>query len=460
MSELTTRQPVSQLFSKAKVDKRRLASNMAPLIIKSTGLGGAISFPLLLVYFYGIHDAGVIQFFLSTTIMLASFIRLGWDHVLFRAGCNDDRQIQTQYLISAVSQTLLLGIGILIAYYLTVYYTVNPSHQMIAWLSGLALIPLAVSWQVGEFQKGRGSTIQWALLNNTGFQLVGVALLVPIALIQPGRPLVATIAVVIAAWLVAILAIHRVYQDLQPDDSQQCLTSDTSLCSMTDTQRIGLREVFSTSKLKESLHLAPLSFSSSAQSWLDVTVVGLIGSPEAVTLIRLAGRFSFVPGFLNSIVVASLVPKLAQSIRENKTQATATLWQKTARIPLALGLMSTVVVLVAVWVGRDWLADRGLALLFPLIAILSAGHLIAVATGAVGYILLTCHQDHTLKRLSLLGLPIAAILQFALVLVFGAIGSAIATALYLASYNLILRRFAHLALNQMNGSEPNTSTPA
>jgi O-antigen/teichoic acid export membrane protein len=414
------------------IQPKRNPKKMAAVATKCLGLAGAIGFPLLLAFHHGTRDAGIIQFFLSVATMIASFTRLGWDHVLFRAGAVDDLLYQRHYLMFATKKTCLIGFLSLALYSLLVSLLVQPASRYIAWIAGFAITPLAIAWMVGEFEKGRSNTLAWSLLNNTGLYVICLSVLAPAILIGEADAVVTTCLFVFSAWVVALSGWFWSYR--------RHLAFG---CDISEDKSLPMNRAM----LWESLHLAPLSFASSAQTWLDVTVVGLLSTPESVTLIRLAGRFSFLPAFFNGVIIASLAPRLARAIHQGNIDEVRRLWRLTALIPVLAGLACSVAVLIALGFGGSLLADKGIQSLPYLVCVLSIGQLLAFGTGAAGYILLTCRMDQTLNRYALAGLPVAAMLQFALAAPFGAWGSAIASAIYLPLFRTLLFIEAKKAVN-------------
>ena len=170
---------------------------------------------------------------------------------------------------------------------------------------------------------------------------------------------------------------------------------------------------------------------------IDVIMIGFIRSPSDAGIYYASVRIAdFIIFGLNSVnfIIAPLISKYYFSGKHTELQRIITY---SSRIIFSLTLIAFLfVILLGGWglglFGSDFLTS------YPSLAILSIGQLVNALSGSVGYIcIMTGHESSSSLVLGL-SVIMNIILNYSLIVPFGIIGAAIATALTTIIWNLIL----------------------
>ena len=95
---------------------------------------------------------------------------------------------------------------------------------------------------------------------------------------------------------------------------------------------------------KESLPLAPISYSAFLMLWVDTLMVGWFLQNEAVALYNVAAKISFISLFFLGALDATIYPRLLSTFHHNREKLSAFFWQSTALVVMVL-LVATLLML-------------------------------------------------------------------------------------------------------------------
>lgn len=192
--------------------------------------------------------------------------------------------------------------------------------------------------------------------------------------------------------------------------------------------------------------IGPLSALAGVQACLqqfDVFVLGLYAAPDDVALYRVALQGATLVVFTQNAVNVALGPQVARSWATGDLDRLQRLLARSSRLALATGLVP---VLVFVLAGRPLLGavfGPGYVPAYAALLIVAVGELVNVASGSVGLALnMTGHEKDALRGMAAAG-ALNVVLNLLLIPRFGMEGAAVAMAISLAAWNLLLSLFLY-----------------
>jgi O-antigen/teichoic acid export membrane protein len=122
---------------------------------------------------------------------------------------------------------------------------------------------------------------------------------------------------------------------------------------------------------KDSIPLAPISYSAFLMLWVDTLMVGYFLQTEQVALYNVAAKISFISLFFLGALDATIYPRLLSTFHHNKEKLQTFFWQSTTLV-IAILLVVTLLMLVsAYWlllVFGDQYVDAEITLIILLFA--------------------------------------------------------------------------------------------
>ena len=187
--------------------------------------------------------------------------------------------------------------------------------------------------------------------------------------------------------------------------------------------------------------MIPLSLIAGMQvinSQLALVVLGFVATDAAVGIYRVAAQIAMLVAFTLTAVNMVLAPTVARLYAQNDREQMQRLVTWSARLVLAAALPVVAVFVIfgetvlRIMFGEDYVGA------YAALIILSIGQLINASMGSVGLILnMTGHERTTLAGMAL-GASVNIFLALLLIPPFGIEGAAVATALSLITWNIIL----------------------
>jgi O-antigen/teichoic acid export membrane protein len=181
----------------------------------------------------------------------------------------------------------------------------------------------------------------------------------------------------------------------------------------------------------------------------DVLILGLFRPAEEVGIYRVAVQGAMLVTFGLQAVNAVTPPEFARSYRQGDRDRLQKLASSSALLALLFALPVGLIFIAAGGSILAWVFGSGFAAGHLPLAILTIGQMGNVAAGSVGYLLnMTGHENDT-ARVMVLACVLNVGLNLALIPPMGATGAAVATALSLAFWNVVLYRLARkrIAIN-------------
>ncbi|MCX6181830.1 MAG: polysaccharide biosynthesis C-terminal domain-containing protein [Bacteroidetes bacterium] len=196
--------------------------------------------------------------------------------------------------------------------------------------------------------------------------------------------------------------------------------------------------------LKQGLLFVPLSALSVINSNIDIQMIGLLmNEQEALNNIALfnvanKGAQALSIGLIISNYV--LGPSASELYHTGQKDRLQNIVTQTARMVMLVSLPLFLILIIGGFWFLGWFGD-GYQSAYPTMLILIAGQFINVAAGSVGYLLIMTKNE----KYSIIGMAVSVLVNILLNLLlikdYGIIGVAIATAISLALWNLIMLYF-------------------
>jgi O-antigen/teichoic acid export membrane protein len=169
--------------------------------------------------------------------------------------------------------------------------------------------------------------------------------------------------------------------------------------------------------------------------WSGVLVAGILITSQELAFLSAAQRAAMLTNFVLIVVNMVVAPRYAKLWQQNKRAEIKKLAKLSTRAMIAMVLpVILIFVVVPEWImsffGEGF--ERGSSLLL----IMALGQFVNVATGSVGYLLTMSGHERDFRRVTLFAGPLTVILSYLLIMEYGALGAAIATAIGLSVQNI------------------------
>lgn len=188
--------------------------------------------------------------------------------------------------------------------------------------------------------------------------------------------------------------------------------------------------------LKQSLYFAFMSMLALLNNRIDVFILGLFRAPEEVGVFGIASRIACLTPFMLMAFNTAYSGLIARKYTAGETDELQKVITKNVRVIAVLTLVFVLSLYlfgdkILFWFGKDY--EQG----FLAMLIISTAHLISVAFGPVGNVLtMTGFENRVTQALIVSGI-VSVALSFILVPKFGFIGTAIASAASILTWNFI-----------------------
>ncbi|WP_406828067.1 oligosaccharide flippase family protein [Microbulbifer sp. ARAS458-1] len=170
--------------------------------------------------------------------------------------------------------------------------------------------------------------------------------------------------------------------------------------------------------------------------WSGQFIAGAFVSSEAVAQLAVAQRTALLTSFVLMAVNLVVAPRFAAMSKQEKFAELEKLALTSVKL-MALFALPIVAVMLVFPEFLMGLFGEGFSGGAHLLQILVIGQFVNVLTGSVGYLLTMSGHEKDFRNTVLISGPVAVGLAFALTPVWGATGSAVATAVAVATQNLI-----------------------
>lgn len=191
--------------------------------------------------------------------------------------------------------------------------------------------------------------------------------------------------------------------------------------------------------IKESRPLWTVAILQQCIQWGGQFVAGIYVKPEHLAQLAVAQRTSMLISFVLLAVNLVSAPRFASYYHANEIEKLKRYVTNTTRLLVVISLPLVIVILlfapqIMELFGKDF-RDGSM-----LLRILALGQFVSMVSGSVGYLLMMSGHQKDMRNINIINGILAIILYVVLIPPYGAMGAAIATAIAVASQNLMAVR--------------------
>ena len=401
--------------------------------LKLAGAALTFGFNVALARLLGAEDAGIYFLALTLTTIATVFGRIGLDNALLRftaasSAVGDWVAVKGVYRtglrLALAASTASAVVLYLLAPWLASFAFSKPELAApLRWMA-IAVVPVVVFSLHGELLKALKRIFE--SLTVLGFTLPAASLIVLLVAAPAFGVTGAVWAYTAGAMVAAVLGI--------------------GLWRRATPQLRGLQGRFSTEELLDSsLPLLWVKSMNMAIGWMATIILGIWGTAAEVGIFNAASRTVLLGGLVLMAVNSIAAPKFAALYRSGDLSALNSMARNTTKMmigiasPLLLLLVFAPRLVMGLF-GPEFLAGSAL------LVVLALGQFVNVATGSVGYLLMMTGHEKLMRNSVAIAAALNLALNFTLVPVAGAMGAAIATAISLATLNLVATYYVWLRL--------------
>jgi O-antigen/teichoic acid export membrane protein len=394
------------------------------LILRVAGAGLTFAFNVVLARLLGADGAGIYFLALTLTTIASVFGRLGLDNALLRftaaaAALSDWTEVRGVYrtgmsvaVRAAIAATLLTAVAA--GWLSNLAFSKPDLAAPLRWMA-LAIIPMVVALLHAELLKGLKRIAESVLISGVSvpaLSLIGLLVLAP------------RWGVIGAVWAYA---------------GAGALTAAVAVwlwVRATPQARRGPGSFARDKLLRTSLPLLWVKSMNLAMGWTATIVLGIWATSADVGIFNAASRTVLLGGLVLMAVNSIAAPKFAALHREGDMKALNSMARSSAILMLAIASPLLLAFTLAPGpvmrlFGPEFVAGA------PLLVILALGQFVNVATGSVGYLLMMTGHEKLMRNSVAIAAALNLVLNLVLVPIAGTLGAAIATAISLATLNLV-----------------------
>jgi O-antigen/teichoic acid export membrane protein len=393
------------------------------LTLKTLGLGLSLSYNLILARKVGSAGAGL--YFLAATMAAFATVcgRLGLDNALLRliaahAVVEDWPALRGVYaramMLALGASTLVGGAMLVMGSWLANSVFSKPLLTEPFRLMAISVVPVSLLLLHSEALKGLKKVFASQVI--PGVILPGTALVI-LGVLGGWGVRGAAWSYVLAASFTAFVAVYW-------------------WGSATGSFGLMSRPFDSRELLRSSLPLLWVNSLDLALSWIPLWLLGIWGTDSDVGVFGIATRIAAFTSFVLVAANSIVAPKFAEFYRLGDTQSLASTARNSTAMMTALAVpIAAILMLFPGWImglfGGEF--RRGAFAL----AILTAGQFVNVSAGSVGYLLMMTKNERLLRNAVISAAALGLALSAFLIPSYGITGAAIASAVSLASINVI-----------------------
>lgn len=192
--------------------------------------------------------------------------------------------------------------------------------------------------------------------------------------------------------------------------------------------------------LRSALPFTLLAGAGLINSQTDIIMLGMFRPPEDVGIYRVAVQGAGMVIFGLQAVNAVIAPQFARMYAQGDMARLQRLATVSARLSLVVALPITLVFVVAGGSIAAWIFGPEFLRAHTPLALLAIGQLMNAAMGSVGFLLTMSGHERVAARFMLMTGLLNIMMNLALIPPFGMAGAAVATAISLALWNVLLYR--------------------
>lgn len=315
-----------------------LVSSFFSIIARFTGVALNFVAAIVITRHLAMSEAGVIFMLMLFVTGVSLISRMGVDQLLVKSVATlSDQQVAQRTTLLINSYKLLLITSCL---FMLIWVLISPWIRTVFFHNGIALIDLRLAGIAllffnlistnSVYLKGLKRSASSVLVQNT---LPAISFLLLVALFWNAfkDSLIATNLYTGSIIIAGIVSIFAVLPHLKTNQPQTKNTPSPF-------------KIF-----KDSIPLAPISYSAFLMLWIDTLMVGWFLQNEDVALYSAAARLSFISLFFLGALDATIYPRLLSVFHHQKEKLPSFFWQATGLVIVILLAVTLFMLLFSDW---------------------------------------------------------------------------------------------------------------
>jgi len=407
------------------VKKELLIKSLQVFIVRGFGAAAAFLLTLTITNTSNTYDAGLFLFCLALVNVFATLLSFGSPQALIRiVGANSDSNwsvINHQFSIIVKVVILLCCILWMLFYFLNNEIALllfnKPLLADLLPLTGWAILLFAFVQLFSSALQGKQYSVFASMVQNVIMPACFMLSLTIIFLLGNSMSAKGLLWLYIASLGIAVIAGICVWQK----DSRSTINYQPGFPA----------------ELRSSLYpLFIVSTMTLCVQWAGQFAAARYLEPTQIAFFASAQRTALLASFVLIAVNLVVAPKFARAFAKGNKQEVNKLSQLSSRLMVAMASPVLLFMIVFPEFLMGLFGDEYI-IAAPLLQIMAVGQFINVITGSVGYLLTMTNHEKDFRNVVLFSGPLAIILAFVLTKEFGLIGAAYATAIALATQNLL-----------------------
>jgi len=393
-------------------------------VLKVLGAGLGFGFNVLLARLLGAEGTGVYYLALTVTTIASVVGRMGLDNALLRFTAANAAQREWDKVAGVYRKGIWIAVGASSAAMLIVVSSASWIAQSIfseptltapLRLMAFGILPMSLLTLHAELLKGLKKIRDAMLVQGVGLPIISVPLL---SLLGGSLGILgAAVAYVMSTVIVLLLGI--------------------GLWRRATPQLRGLRGIFDTRRLiTTSLPLFWVASMNLVMSWTDTIMLGIWTDSESVGIYGVAMRTAMLTSFILVAVNSIVAPKFASLYVQGDHRALGNLARNATKLITFLSMPVLLLFVIAPTQVLEMFGPHFTAGATVLV-ILAVGQFVNVATGSVGYLLMMSGHEKLMRNNIITSAALNVVLNVMLIPKYGIIGAAIATAICIATMNIM-----------------------
>lgn len=407
-------------FSKKEENRELVKHSMLALIVRVSGAGVAFLMNVVIARYLGSKEAGYFFLAFTVSVMLATIGRVGADQTVLRFVSIYGKQKEWDKVHGVINTLMKWGLMVTGAMAIIICIFSKPIAQYFFHKAEFqqSLIWTAISMPFYACFNLYGMALQGrrkVVLSVTVLRTLSPLILVILALIfAPSQGTSASILYLISCVVATGISYYWWHRNTPAAkaniDSSILWKSCSALWVMAIMQQMVI--------------------------WGGQFVAGIFNTPQELAHLAVARNTSMLITFMLSAVSYVSAPRFASMFNENRMEELKKYAQNTTRLMVVV----SVPVIIFIWIfpefimslfGKDFTGGAWY------LRVLALGQFINVITGSVSALLTMSGHEKDMRNITIINGIIAIVLALILNPIFGAMGSAISTAVAVACQNLM-----------------------
>ena len=402
-----------------------LVNSSKTILVKIVGMVASIIISLFLAKKLGPDGLGIVNFANKLGTILLIFTMFGFQNVIVKfisIGKNKQADttiktvLKTSLIFNGILSIIIVGLAVLILPLVLNIWAQNQNLYIPLLIAFIMVIPQTISRVYGAALNGYGKIREANLVNkNLTPILVSLGLLIYYLLNITCTPISILLLYAVCRVLLFFLVLFIWKRTFKTQVKGQ----------------FDLKPMF-----KMALPLLLTSGTVVIASNIDVLMLGAIGTFKDVGFYSVAARLALLTSLFLQVSNSAIKPKIAVLFNDSKFTELELMVKRITRILFFVAIMF---LLLFILFGKSILSFWGPEFqeAYVVLLILAVGQFFNMATGCSGMLLVMCGHEKILGYISLTTVILNIILNVILIINYGVLGAAIATAITVMFTNLI-----------------------